>query len=224
GVTRTSSVEDVNRAFTVAAKEWHPDRVPAGLEQLAPLFSQVFARLQHAKVVLSDPSERLQYATNPRGSGHMGAAANAAAQSGEAKLEAMKADALLKKHDLAGAEQHLRRAVQLAPQHVGYQVELIALVAKKPETNKDKLRDLANELGKWLQKDESCERAYFERALIRKRLDDPRGAQADFAKAAELNPRNLEAAREVRLHAMRTEKKPEEPSGIGGFFKRLVKR
>lgn len=226
GVSRTASVEEVGRAFTNAAKEWHPDRIPPGLEDMSPLFTHVFARLDEARHALSDPSRRLQYATNLQKGVHPAvAAASAQSHGAEAQLEAKKAEALLKKNDLAGAEQHLRRAVQLAPGNATYQADLIGLLARRPGIAHAKLKELGQELSRLLQQDEKCERAYFERARIRKRLEDPNGAAADFARAAELNPRNVEAAREVRIHTMRTEKK-EEPAtgGLRGFLEKLVKR
>ena len=84
-----------------------------------------------------------------------------------------------------------------------------------------------------------CERAYFYRGQLHKRLGNAQLAMRDFRKAAELNPRNIDAVREVRLHEMRAQKggsvpppaspsspprakgKPEaKPSGLFKFFKK----
>jgi hypothetical protein len=47
------------------------------------------------------------------------------------------------------------------------------------------------------------ERAYFYRGMLYKRLGNQHAAARDFREAAELNPRNLDALREVRLFEMR---------------------
>ena len=48
-----------------------------------------------------------------------------------------------------------------------------------------------------------CEKAYFWRGMLYKRLGKTELAARDFRKVGELNPRNIDAAREVRLHTMR---------------------
>jgi hypothetical protein len=48
-----------------------------------------------------------------------------------------------------------------------------------------------------------CEKAYFWRGMLNKRVGKPESAYRDFRKAVDLNPHNIDAAREVRLHNMR---------------------
>jgi hypothetical protein len=54
--------------------------------------------------------------------------------------------------------------------------------------------------------DRECERAYFYRAHLHRRLDNNAAANKDFRIVAKLNPNNIEAAREVRLYDMRVRK------------------
>lgn len=233
GVSRTASVEEVRAAFVSAAKTWHPDKVPPGLEDLREEFASVFARLEQARATLSDPSLRLRYASDlaqGKAAPAPGTAAErAAATNAEAALELRKAEALLKKQDTAGAESHARRAVQLAPTVADYQAFLIALQANKPDCDLERVRAFVAELDRLIARDERCERAFFVRGTLKKRLDLAADAARDFARAAELNPRNLDAAREVGLHQMRREKEgaaktPPDDGGVGGFFRKLFKR
>jgi hypothetical protein len=83
---------------------------------------------------------------------------------------------------------------------------------------------------------ERCERAFFWRGMLKKRLGKAESAYNDFRRAVDLNPRNIDAAREVRLHQMRRGQggsvappapmrpspkpaPPERPSLLGRFFK-----
>jgi curved DNA-binding protein CbpA len=229
GVARTAGPDEVKKAFIEAVKAWHPDRVPPGLEELRPLFGKIFARLELARATVSDPQRRAKYIEDlarPTG----GAATAGEMASAEATLEFRKAEAMLKKHDAVQAEAHLRRAVQLAPGVAEYQVLLVWLQAK-PDSTIGRLRELATDLDRLLDRDPQSERAYFYRAQLKKRLDLTKEAMADFARAAELNPNNVDAVREVRLYKMRQEKAAPAAAatvsggeGVGGFFRKLFKR
>jgi curved DNA-binding protein CbpA len=230
GVARTASPDDVKKAFIEAVKAWHPDRVPPGLEEVRPLFGKVFARLELARATVSDPQRRARYIEElakpvgaPASPGEMSAA--------EAKLEFQKAEALLKKNDAVQAEVHLRRAVHLAPGNAEFQVLLVWLQAK-PDATVARLRELVTDLDRLLDRVPQSERAYFYRGQLRKRLDLQKEAIADFTRAMELNPSNVDAAREVRLHRMRQEKAnpsatptpTKDGDGAVGFFRKLFKR
>ena len=59
------------------------------------------------------------------------------------------------------------------------------------------------ELDRALQINERCERAYFYRAMLYKRHNREGLAHKDFKKVKELNPKNIDAQRELRLYDMR---------------------
>ncbi len=232
GVTQTASADDVKKAFIEIAKTWHPDRVPPDVGDLKPLFGKVFARLELARATVSDPTRRARYIeelAKPAG------ASAAELSSAEATLEFRKAEGLLKKNDATQAEVHLRRAVQLAPMNVEYQVLLVWLQAK-PDSAAARLRELVADLDRLVDRDPKSERAYFYRAQIKKRLALTKEAFADFSQAATLNPNNVDAVREVRIYKMRQEKsgpaaEPKKDAGaasneggVGGFFRKLFKR
>lgn len=228
GVSRTATPEEVKKAFIEVVKSWHPDRVPQGLDEVKPLFAKVFARLELARSTISDPTRRARYIEEL--SKPPAAATSADLSSAEAALEFRKAEAMLKKHDAKQAENHLRRAIQLAPQNADY-VTLHAWLQAKPESTDGRLRELVSELDQVIARDANHERAYFYRAQLRKRLHLLKEAAADFARAADLNPKNVDAVREVRIHKMRqgnaaTEalRATEAESGVGGFFRKLFKR
>lgn len=231
GVSRTATPEEVKKAFIEAVKSWHPDRVPEGLEEVRPLFSKVFARLELARLTITDPAQRARYIEDLAKP-----TTNATSQdisSAEATLELRKAEAMLKKNDAVAAERHLRRAVHLAPNNVESQVLLVWLQAK-PDTAQDRVRELVADLDRLVVRDPQSKRAYYFRGMLQKRLDLTAKAMADFARAVELDPQNVDAARELRIHKMRQDraaperaapaKSGESGDGVGGFFKKLFKR
>lgn len=231
GIGRGASVEEAKKAYLDRVKVWHPDRVPPGLDDLKPVFGGVFARLDAARSTLTDASARLDYVTR-LASGGPASDRMRAASPAEAAFELKKADVLLRKRDLAGAEEHARSAIRMAPDNPDAHAFLIGVQMAKPSLTKDDLRRLLSQLDELLKKHDRCERAYFQRGLLKKQLDMIASAVGDFARAAELNPSNVDAAREVRLHTMRKEKAGEASGkgsgvaegGVGGFFKKLFKR
>lgn len=235
GVSPTASAQEVQSAFIGAVKEWHPDRCPAALASLKPLYAQVFSRLEEARATLSDPGKRLAYAggkrTTERTSERNVPVAGGGGMS-EAGLEYKKAETFLKRGDLEQAEGHAKRAAGLDPKRGEYRAAVIWIEANKPRLTVERTRELLAELDGILAKEPECERALHYRGTIRKRMDMIPQAMADFERAATLDPKNLDAAREVRLYRMRAGELPkdkkkgadDDEGGVGGFFKKLFKR
>jgi curved DNA-binding protein CbpA len=234
GVTKTSSADDVQRAFLDAVKNWHPDRVPPGLEAMRPLYARVFGRLTAAKATLVDPERRVRYLedlTKSRGKLAIGGEGMVT----EAMLELKKAEVLIKKNDLAQAEQLLRRAAELAPDNLEIRVRLLGLQVK-PSTSPEELKRIAGELDAVIAKDAKSAKAFMARAQVRKQLGLNPQAHEDFEQVVRLEPGNIDAAREVRLYNMRKDRatnsnaRPSSPDpadggeGAVGFFKKLFKR
>jgi tetratricopeptide (TPR) repeat protein len=77
-------------------------------------------------------------------------------------------------------------------------------------------RDELAMLDRVIDNEPDYERARFYRGMLRKRSGMPDKALSDFRKAAQLNPRNVDAKRELRLHDMRKKK-----DSKGGLFGKL---
>ena len=117
---------------------------------------------------------------------------------------------------------------------VDYLATLAWLDAQKPEwLSREKTLEKCLILDRCIQKNPHCEHAYFYRGMLYKRADENNKALRDFKKAAELNPRNFDAMREVRLFNMRggaskppapAPKREEAAEKIGGLFGKLFKK
>lgn len=221
GVPRTANAEEIKKGYFAAMKLFHPDRAPS--EELRPAFMKAFGRIELAKATLLDPTRRQRYLdelVNP------GANAGDDRAVAEAGFEFAKAEAYLKTNNRAQAEAHVRRAVKLAPNNVDYAVLLVS-VQLTPEAPEAKVKELTAELDRIIAKNPGSERALLLRGQARKRLGQTSQAVADFTKVVALNPTNIEAERELRLHRMRTQEKlapKKDEGGIGGALKKLFKR
>lgn len=240
GIKENATVLEIRDAYFGMAKTFHPDRL-ADMPDLRSKAQAAFARINTAYNELSDDKRRATYVaklkeaqakgeSKPETSGNqatIGRAINAA-------LEAQKAEALLKKNELATAENHAKMATLADPEQPTYAALLAWIQAQQrpvPTLEEGKTStaydDLIATFDQLLRKEPDFERAVFYRAMLLQRSGHAERAFKDFSRALELNPRNIDAAREVRLYQMRTKNKPEEPQPKetgGGIFGKLFKR
>jgi curved DNA-binding protein CbpA len=224
GVAPESPPERIQSAYFALAKQWHPDRTPAELQDLRPLITRAFARVSEAYQTLNDPKRRAEYVAAQAQAGGATDEEERVARAVDAALEFQKAEILLKKRDLAGAEALARRAAEADPDQPEYKALLAWIQAQRrgdppaipaggTSTHYD---DLIEALDAVLAKEPEYERALFYRGMLLKRSGHADKAIQDFKLAATLNPKNLDAVREVRLHDMRKRSGGDEPPPEGG--------
>jgi tetratricopeptide (TPR) repeat protein len=244
GLDRESPPEAAQKAFISLAKSWHPDRLPAALADVKDACSKVFSHLTEAHATLTDAEKRQDYMTLLKDGG--------ATPDDQAKIQAIleaatefqKAEILLKRNlSDPQAYELLKRCVTRDPGRAEYVATLAWVEAQRPEWQpKEKTLEKIQLLDRCIQRNEQLERAYFYRAMLHKRIDDPTKALRDFKRASELNPRNVDAAREVRLYKMRghggsippaapqpspggkPSNKPPAPTTGGGLLGKLFKK
>ncbi len=155
----------------------------------------------------------------------------------DAAMEFQKAEILLKKNDLVGAEQLATACVRADPEQPEYLALLVWIQAQRrgdPPGMREGMTsphfdDLIKLLDGVLAKEPSYERAIYYRGVLLKRAGRVDKALRDFKRAVELNPKNIDAVREVRLNDMRKRGQPgakPEPGGPdgGGLFGKFFKR
>jgi tetratricopeptide (TPR) repeat protein len=224
GVERDATNETVQKAFIALAKVWHPDRLPPALADVKDACSKVFTHLTEAHATLTDAAKRQGYMTLLRDGG--------ATPDDQAKIQAIleaatefqKAEFLLKRNlNDPQAYEIVKRCVSLDDEQADYLATLAWLEAQRPEwQSREKTLEKVLVLDRCIQQHPNSERAFFYRAMLYKRAEVPNKALRDFKRAAELNPRNLDAMREVRIHNMRAgASKP--PPGVAGTADRSSK-
>lgn len=225
GVAKSAAKEDIQKAFFALAKVWHPDKLPSALGDVRDACSKVFSRLSEAHQTLMDPARRVDYDNALRdGTGSL-----EEQQKVQEVLEAsnnyQKALILLKRSDPALGEELARKALAADPTQADYLALVTWLDSQKPANqNRDKTLLLITKLDDALKLNANCERAYYFRGMLHKRTDNLKQAMKDLKRAVELNPHNLDAAREIRLHGMRSASTPPKPDSIGGLFGKLFKK
>lgn len=219
--------EAVQKAFIAAAKLWHPDRLPPALADVRDACTKVFSFMSEAHATLTDPAKRADYmkrlaegAATPQDQAMVQTALEAAG-------EFQKAELYLKRNENAQAYPFVQRAVELDPDQLDYLAVLAWLDAQKPQwQSREKTLEKIAILDRCLRASPENERALFYRGMLFKRIDEHKKAYQDFKKAMDINPRNLDAAREVRLHNMRGTGKKGGGSAdsLGGLFGKLFKK
>lgn len=210
GVTRDANERTVQAAFFGLAKIWHTDRLPPELADVRDACSKVFARMSTAFETLSNADRRKRYMETLASDTSL-AEDEQVQRIIEAATQFQHAEVFFKKRDLVNAELCSKRAWALDPEQTDH-VALYALVQLHKRGADEPVDDLESLLDPAIAKNDKCERAYFARATLRKRLGRIDLAMDDYRIAHELNPANLDAAREVRVHEMRKGK----PSGRSG--------
>ena len=204
GVPHEASVEQIQQAFLALAKLWHPDRLPGALHDVRDACASIFSHMSEAHQTLVDPKRREQYM-------HLlkdGGATPDEQEQVQAVLEAatnfQKAEFFLRRGDFKEAEVLCRKAHDADPKPAEYLAMLAWLEAMKPENQAPKpTGERIAMLDAAITVNPRLERAYFYRGMLYKRLGNQHAAAKDFREAADLNPRNLDAVREVRLFEMR---------------------
>ncbi|HEX3772324.1 MAG TPA: DnaJ domain-containing protein [Polyangiaceae bacterium] len=239
-LARDSTPEEAEEAFYAMAKKWHPDRLPLELGPVREACSRVFSRMSEAHATLTDPDKRARYMRlldDGSGSPEM---QETVAKVVEAATDFQKAEVCFKRNDLEQAEALCRKAAKLDSSQPDYQALLAWLISLKRESQApEKLVECIQMLDRAIQLSDRCERAYLYRGMLYKRVNRNESAMRDFRRVVELNPQNIDAAREVRLHNMRGgtarrstppgaqrstqapgPTKPEDKGILGRFFKK----
>jgi len=232
GLARDSTPEQATTAFFTLAKLWHPDRVPAPLADVKDECAKIFAHMSEAHQTLLDKDKRSKYMTLLRDGGATPESQDQIIRVLEAATNFQKAEICMKRNDLVQAEDFCKKAIDADPGQAEYQALHAWLDALKPANQSPSMsEEIIKRLTKALTINANCERAYFYRGMLQKRLQHEAAAVKDFRKAYELNPRNIDAQREVRLAEMRggpgsaaagKKKKGEEEKGglLGKLFKK----
>jgi len=204
GIPREAAEAEIQAAYYALAKIWHPDRLPQELLRERDAVSKVFARVNEAFDTLTNPARRKRYSDILKGGGGTPEEAQKIQQILDAANDFQRAEILWRKKD-PKAEEYIMRAYHAESDQPDY-IALYATLQLSKRSPDAPVDDLIKLCDRAIETQERCEPAYFCRALLRKRVGRIESAMSDFRAAYEINPKNLDAAREVRLYEMRRSK------------------
>jgi tetratricopeptide (TPR) repeat protein len=210
GISPHASTEEVVSAYQRQLFLWHPDRLSPEQESLKPLSARICARMGHAHQRLRDPERRAEHRTEVEQRLGTAKQRQQMARVTEASELAERAEVLTRRRQFEVASLMLERAIDLDPEPALYPVLLAwaqaeAIAGPLPRTGQtcSRYRVQIAILGRAIAQHPQFERARYYRGMLLKRSGYLDAAVRDFRAAAQLNPRNIGAAREVRLYELR---------------------
>jgi tetratricopeptide (TPR) repeat protein len=215
GLERTSTQEEVEKAFATLSNRFGPEHLPDELAALGQHAQAACDHLSEAYETLHDPQRRAAYQREldvgaPR-------SGKRAWRKADAEEHRRRAEILLQRRDYISALQEAETALSLdgCARHEALYAWSLYL---RTGTTRVHPRALEH-LERALKHDPRCERAYHYKAVLLKQTGQLDEAVWHFKRALKLDPKNLEAAREIRLHELRSSQREQS-----GFMKRLFGR
>lgn len=200
GLADNAPEEAARAAYFRLAKLWHPDRLPAELEPFRAEVTKIFDHLSTAHRVLTDKEERQAWIASGR---KMGGSSGVAREKKDVLKEIERA---LLKPDWVTVKS---LADELLAEHAD-DIEGLAFsgmaLANGGESLEPELRAGLALLDSAIKRDLYTERTFYYRGLLHKRLGNLAGAFRDFTRAAQLDPKHIDAQRELRILEMRARK------------------
>lgn len=217
GVEPGADVGVIQSAFLQLAKRWHPDRLPAGLADLKPVVTRIFARMTEAHQILTNPRNRAEYDKLSAGGGNSDDEQRKVQEVLRAASAFQKAEVLAKREDWVAALKVAEQAYQGDPNQAEYGALYAWIAARASDSpNYPELLQILNRAVK-MQRNNVRVRLY--RAAVFKLAGQAQEAMRDYRVVSDLDPTNVEAQRELRLHRMRKESSP-PPGVLSRIFKK----
>lgn len=225
GLEPNASTEQIAAVFSALVRRWHPDRLSPDLSDLKDVSMRVFARMTEAHRTLSHGNSREDYDRSLGAGGGVVDEEQAQVTRVLRAAEAFqKAEILLRKRDLEGAE----RFATVALAGDGEQPEYAALCAwiraRKPGASEADIAASLDVLKGAVAKQENNVKMRSYLAGVLKLAGQQAAALREFRFVADNDPSNLDAARELRLHDIRRHNAADQAPKEGGLFGRLFKR
>jgi tetratricopeptide (TPR) repeat protein len=228
GLERDAKPSDVRTKFFKLAKEWHPDRLPAELAAIKPYAETIFGYMSEAHATLANENTRMKYLQTVREGGGTPATEKLMERILDSAMLYEKVLVMTRKHEYDGALELLRRILAVTKDEAEYHAMHAWLLMKKFPGNEAPLTDMLEVCDVALKLHERHEKANLYKGQVLKRMGKGKEAMRYFKRVVEINPRNVDAAREVRVANMRgPEAGPAPAAGEetgGGLLGKLFKK
>jgi len=231
GVKESANSNEIRKKYMTLAKKWHPDRLPPELSELRPWVDEIFHLYTVASDTLGDTKKRTEYQRTVMQGGGTPESERKLNVMVEAAINFQKVDVLVKRRRYDEAMQICDQAMTVVRKEADYPAMKAWILLLRDGVDDEGVADgIRSLLRKTFQINSDHVHGHFVRAHFLKRLGDHDKALKHFKKVARLDPKNLEAAREVRVGTMRQSRgrssappprgDSKRPSIFGKFFKK----
>jgi hypothetical protein len=231
GVRESVDSNEIRKKYMTLAKKWHPDRLPPELSELRPWVDEIFHLFTVASDTLGDTKKRVEYQRTVMQGGGTPESERKLNVMVEAAINFQKVDVLVKRRRYDEAVKICDAAMQVVRKEADYPAMKAWILLLRDGIDDPKVADQIRDLLRRTFKINSDHvHGHFVRAHFLKRQGDHDKALKHFKKVAKLDPKNLEAAREVRVGTMRQSRgrssappprgDSKRPSIFGKFFKK----
>ena len=215
GLASDASSQEISTAYFSMVKKFHPDRLPTALAPLARCAQVLFEQLTEANETLGSAEQRAAYDEAVTAGGGTRASERMMRNVLESVVDYQKAEVLVKRREYAKAMPLLQSALNKNPGESDYLALYAWVLHLQNPTEPAPIDEMLRILERALNENPRSERAHYYRGVILKRAKRDQEALRHFRAAAEINPHNVDAARELRIANMRRDSKapPEKPPG-----------
>ncbi len=233
GVKESADGNTVRQKYMALAKIWHPDRLPRELGQLRPYVEEIFHLLTVARDTLANDKKRADYQKTVMQGGGTPESERKLNVMVEAAINFQKVDVLVKRRRYDEAIRICDTAMSVVRKEPDYPaMKAWALLLRDGVEDEEVANEIRELLRTTFQLNPDHVHGHFVRANFLKRTGEHDKALKHFRKVAKLNPKNLEALREVRIGTMRQSRgrssappprrgaDSKRPSIFGKFFKK----
>lgn len=226
GVEPKADAATIRAAFFRLARRWHPDRLPAELDDLRAFVTKMFAKMGEAHHVLLDPARRSEYDAKLKE--HPEDEQAQVAEILEAAAAFQRAEVFFKKKDYKNALREARIAYEGDKTQADY-IALYAWLESLERSDQDEeLPRLIQLLDQAIELDSLSASAYWFRGQLLKRQGKILHAMRDFRSVVEIRPHHVDAQRELRVYEMRKRSDKNKRGGTltrrSGLFERFTKK
>jgi tetratricopeptide (TPR) repeat protein len=237
-IDKDTKSNDARNKFYQMAKDWHPDRLAPELKSLREYVQIIFSYMSEANATLGDEVERVKYVQTVREGGGTPATDRLMQTILDTAMEYERVLVMSRRHEYDQALELMVRILNVVKDDPEYHAMYASLLMQKFPGQDAPLQKMLESVDKALAAHERHERANLLKAQILRKMGRQDEALTWFRKVAEINPRNVDAVREVRVATMRAKQsggplgkgggrggkgkhKKEEPSGLfGKLFKK----
>jgi tetratricopeptide (TPR) repeat protein len=209
--------------FLQIAKEWHPDRLPPELAALRDYVQIIFSYMSDANATLGDDNQRAKYVQSVREGGGTPATDKLMQAILDTAMEYERVLILSRRHQYDEALELMRKILHVVKEDAEYYFMDAWLLMQKHagQTQDVPLKQMLESVDKALQLYDRHEKANLLKGQILRRMGRKGEALTFFKKVAEINPRNIDAMREVRVATMRAGSSPDTKTKRSGEIKRV---